>query len=114
MEHEPAAENWAQAADQVRAGQRSRVASQARIEKLVSATGLPVYITQYDIGLADDELQKQQYQDHLTMFWQNPSVKGVTILGYVAGYTWRSNTGSMKSDGTKRPAMAWLMEFLGR
>ena len=86
----------------------------ANIEKIVSATGLPVYITQYDIGLTDDELQKQQYQDHLTMFWQNPSVKGVTIWGYVVGYTWRSNTGIMKSDGSQRPALTWLMNFLGR
>ena len=86
----------------------------ANIEKIVSATGLPVYITQYDIGLADDELQKQQYQDHLTMFWENPSVRGVTIWGYVVGYTWRANTGIMNSDGTKRPAMTWLMDFLGR
>ena len=75
---------------------------------------MPVYITQYDIGLTDDELQKQQYQDHLTMFWQNPSVKGVTIWGYVVGYTWRSNTGIMKSDGSQRPALTWLMNFLGR
>jgi endo-1,4-beta-xylanase len=86
----------------------------ANIEKIVSATGLPVYITEYDIGLADDELQRQQYQDHLTMFWQNPSVKGVTIWGYVVGSTWRTNTGIMRSDGSKRPAMTWLMDFLGR
>jgi endo-1,4-beta-xylanase len=48
------------------------------------------------------------------MLWQNPSVKGVTIGGYVVGSTWRTNTGIMQSDGSKRPAMTWLMDFLVR
>ena len=84
------------------------------IDLIASETGLPVYITQYDIGLADDAQQKQFYQDDFTMFWSNPNVKGVTIWGYVVGYTWRSNTGILTKDGTMRPAMSWLMDFLGR
>ncbi|WP_437739576.1 hypothetical protein WME73_28615 [Sorangium sp. So ce302] len=30
------------------------------------------------------------------------------------GGTWLDNTGLMHPDGTMRPAMAWLMDFLGR
>ena len=86
----------------------------ANIDNIASSTGLPVYITEYDIGLADDELQRQKYEEDFTMFWGNPNVKGVTVWGYIVGLTWRSNTGIMKSDGTMRPAMSWLMEFLGR
>jgi endo-1,4-beta-xylanase len=86
----------------------------ARIDKIASLTGLPVYITEYDIGLADDEEQKLQYQDHFTMFMSNPNVKGVTIWGYIVGETWRIDTGIMTSDGTMRPAMTWLMDFLDR
>ena len=41
-------------------------------------------------------------------------VKGVTVWGYIVGATWETNTGIMKSDGTMRPAMSWLMDFLGR
>jgi endo-1,4-beta-xylanase len=84
------------------------------MDKLASETGLPVYITEFDIGLGDDELQRAQYADYFTMFWDDPNVKGVTIWGYITGATWRSNTGIMSSTGTMRPAMTWLMDFLKR
>jgi endo-1,4-beta-xylanase len=86
----------------------------ANIDLITSSTGLPVYITEYDINLADDEKQKAQYQDHFQMFMSNPNVKGVTLWGYLVGSTWQSNTGIMKTDGTMRPAMSWLMDFLER
>jgi endo-1,4-beta-xylanase len=86
----------------------------ANIDLITSSTGLPVYITEYDIDLSDDEQQRVQYADHFPMFMSNPNVKGVTIWGYIKGSTWRSNTGIMSSDGTMRPAMTWLMGFLER
>jgi endo-1,4-beta-xylanase len=86
----------------------------ASIDLIARETGLPVYITEYDIGFADDAQQKQVYEDQFTMFWNNPNVKGVTIWGYLVGATWRSNTGILNEDGTMRPAMSWLMDFLGR
>jgi endo-1,4-beta-xylanase len=87
---------------------------QANIDKIASSTSLPVYITEYDINLADDNQQLQRYQDHFSMFMSNDNVKGVTIWGYIVGRTWESNSGIMQSNGTMRPAMTWLMDFLGR
>jgi endo-1,4-beta-xylanase len=84
------------------------------LEKLINDTGLPVYITEYDIGLADDEQQRAQYADHIPMFWDNPKVKGVTVWGYRYGATFRANTNLLRSDGSARPAMTWLMDFLKR
>lgn len=84
------------------------------VDKIASGTGLPVYITEYDIAQADDAKQKSIYQDHFTMFMSNNNIKGVTIWGYLVGATWVNNTGIMQSDGTLRPAMSWLMSFLGR
>jgi endo-1,4-beta-xylanase len=84
------------------------------MDKITSETGLPVYITEFDIGLADDEQQRAQYADYFTMFWDDPNVKGMTLWGYITGATWRANTGIMSSDGTMRPAMTWLMDFLKR
>lgn len=83
------------------------------IDKL-AATGLPVYITEYDIDLADDNQQKAVMQEQMTMFWNHPNVKGITLWGYIVGATWRPNTGLQQTDGTMRPAMQWLMNFLGR
>ncbi len=87
---------------------------QMYIDKIASDTGLPVYITEYDLGIADDNQQKNVMQSQFTMFWNNKNVKGITIWGYIVGSTWRANTGLMNSNGTMRPAMTWLMDFLGR
>jgi endo-1,4-beta-xylanase len=84
------------------------------IDKIVAATGLPVYITEYDIAVSDDEEQRRLYADHITMFWNHPDVKGITLWGFISGATWLSNSGIMSADGTMRPAMTWLMDFLGR
>jgi endo-1,4-beta-xylanase len=86
----------------------------ANIDRIGSETGLPIYITQFDVGLADDEKQRAQYADYFTMFWDNPNVKAVSIWGYITGATWIGNTGIMSSTGTMRPAMSWLMDFLKR
>ena len=86
----------------------------ANIDKLSSSTGLPVYITEYDLNIADDTKQASVMKDQFTMFWQNNNVKGITYWGYIVGSTWESNTGLMQSSGTMRPAMTWLMDFLGR
>jgi len=80
----------------------------------LAATGLPVYITEYDIPIADDNQQKTIMQDQMTMFWNHPNVKGITLWGYIVGATWKANTGLQQTDGTMRPAMQWLMDFLGR
>jgi endo-1,4-beta-xylanase len=86
---------------------------QANIDHMAAETGLPVYITEYDINLADDERQKSVMQDQFTMFWENPNIKGITLWGYVYGSTWMENTGLVRADGTLRPAMSWLVDYLG-
>jgi endo-1,4-beta-xylanase len=80
----------------------------------LAATGLPVYISEYDIDLADDARQQQIMQSQFTMFWNHPAVRGITLWGYVSGATWRPNTGLMSSTGAERPALRWLREFLQR
>jgi endo-1,4-beta-xylanase len=86
---------------------------QANIDKL-AGTGLPVYITEYDINLADDNQQRTVMQSQFTMFYTHPKVRGITLWGYVSGATWLPNSGLMSSSGQMRPAMSWLMTYLGR
>jgi len=86
----------------------------ANIDKIARETGLPVYITEYDLDTADDARQEQVMQEQFTLFWTNANIKGITLWGYVVGSTWLPNTGLVQSDGTMRPAMRWLMDFLGR
>lgn len=84
------------------------------IDKITQQTGLPVYITEYDINVADDTQQMNIMRDQFTMFWNDANVHGITIWGYIVGSTWLPNTGLQQSNGTRRPAMTWLMDFLGR
>jgi endo-1,4-beta-xylanase len=87
---------------------------QMYIDKIATQTGLPIYISEYDLNIADDNKQRDVMQSQFTMFWNDANVKGITIWGYIVGSTWVTNSGLMTSSGTKRPAMTWLMDFLGR
>src|SRR5690606_26458054 len=85
---------------------------QANFEK-VAGVGVPIYISEYDIDEGDDNLQRQIMEQQFTFFYNEPRVAGITIWGYIHGATWRTNTGLIR-NGQPRPAMTWLMEFLGR
>lgn len=84
------------------------------IDKVAAETGLPVYVTELDLDIANDDQRRQVMESHFTMFWNNPNVDAVTLWGYVEGMTWVPNSGLMSSDGDMRPAMTWLTGFLGR
>ena len=92
----------------------STAAVQGYLDNIASQTGLPIYITQYDIPLADDAAQASVMQSQFTMFWNDNDIVGITLWGYIIGATWRANTGLVSTTGTTRPAMTWLMNFLGR
>ena len=83
----------------------------ANIDKL-AATGYPIFITEYDIGEPDDTRQKNIMQEQFTMFWNHPKIVGITYWGYVVGATWRSGTGLLNSNGTERPALSWLKDYV--
>jgi endo-1,4-beta-xylanase len=82
------------------------------INRIASMTGLPIYVSEYDINVSDDNRQRSIMESQFTMFWNNDNVKGITIWGYISGSTWLANTGLMSSSGQQRPAMVWLMDFL--
>jgi len=87
---------------------------QSYLTNIVKQTGLPVYITELDLGVADDMKQAELLKEFVTTFWNDPNVPGITYWGYLVGQTWRANTGLMSTTGTMRPAMTWLMDFLHR
>lgn len=79
----------------------------------LAATGLPLYISELDLDLADDAQQATRMSQIFPIFWSNPSVVGVTHWGYVQGNTWLPNTYLLLSDGvTQRPALTWLKCYL--
>ncbi len=80
----------------------------------VAALGLPIYITEYDVARTNDQEQLQIMQAQFPLFYNHPSVAGITLWGYVVGSTWVNGSGLIQSNGTPRPAMTWLMNYLGR
>lgn len=91
----------------------STAAIKANLQKL-AATGLPVYITEFDIDESDDTNQLEQYKVYFPIFWNNPAVKGITFWGYIQNDVWSTHpdTYLLYSDGRERSAMQWLREFV--
>jgi GH35 family endo-1,4-beta-xylanase len=80
----------------------------------VAALGLPIYISEYDVARTNDQEQLSIMQQQFPVFYNHPSVAGITLWGYVVGSTWVNGSGLIQSNGTPRPAMTWLMNYLGR
>jgi endo-1,4-beta-xylanase len=91
---------------------RTAATVQTNINTMASKTGLPVYITEYDIG-GDDATQLSNFQAHFPVFMNTASVKGVTVWGWINGKTWITDSG-LVNNTTPRSAMTWLMKTLGR
>lgn len=85
----------------------------SNLDKLV-ATGVPVYITEFDIDEPIDSNQVNQYKIYFPIFWQNPGVKGITFWGYHYNDVWSAhpNTYLIDSRGKDRPAMTWLKAYV--
>jgi len=79
----------------------------------LAATGLPIYITEYALK-GDDATQEAMMKEQFPLFWTNDQIKGITFYGYVPGTT--SGTGGplILTAGSPRPALSWLMSYLGR
>lgn len=82
------------------------------LNKLVGV-GLPVYVSEYDVNIASDSEQLRVMQEQFQLFWNTPQIQGITLWGYQHGSTWVPNSGLIR-NGQFRPAMTWLMDFLGR
>lgn len=81
------------------------------MKKQQDALQMPMYITELDIDIANDNKQKKQYESIFPLMWEADYCAGVTLWGYVLGATWVGNSGLYR-DGQERPAMTWLREYI--
>ena len=84
----------------------------ANLAKVIGI-GVPIYVSEYDVNLADDTQQRSVMEQQFTLFYTTPEIAGITLWGYIYGSTWVPNSGLIRS-GQPRPAMTWLMNYLGR
>ncbi|HTO95140.1 MAG TPA: endo-1,4-beta-xylanase, partial [Bacteroidota bacterium] len=85
----------------------------ANLDRL-AALGLPVYISEFDINEPTDSVQLANYQTYFPLFWEDPGVKGMTLWGYAQGAIWQQNAYIVRTDGSERPALKWLRQYLAR
>ncbi len=80
----------------------------------ITALGLPVYVSEFDIDEDKDADQLAQYKIYFPIFWTNPGVKGITLWGYIEGDVWNSHPYSflIRSDDSERPALQWLRTYI--
>mgnify|MGYP005836765193 CR=1 FL=1 len=75
--------------------------------------GLPLFISEYDVNSSNDNTQKDIYASQFPVFWTHPGVKGVTMWGYKQGSIWRDDAYLLRSNGSERPALQWMRDYLG-
>jgi len=84
----------------------------------LAATGLPIYISEFDLGNLnnsgnpDDAQQLQLYKKIFPILWKHPGVKGITLWGYLQDQMWQATCFVVNSDGTSRPALQWLIQYI--
>lgn len=77
-------------------------------------TGLPLMVTEMDIDGPTDQEQLEDYQRVFPLFWERPSILGITLWGWRTGM-WRTDQMAylMETDGvTERPALAWMRSYV--
>ena len=78
----------------------------------LATLGLPIYISEFDLDIQDDNQQLAKYHELFPVMWQHPAVKGITLWGYIQGKTWVANSYLVHTDGTYRPALKWLADYI--
>lgn len=78
----------------------------------LAATGLPIYITEFDINVQDDNTQLQRYQTIFPVLYEHPGVYGITLWGYIQYEIWQQNAYLLTERLAERPAMQWLRTYL--
>ena len=84
------------------------------MDNLQNSLKMPMYSTEYDIGTDNDNLQLQRYKEQIPYMWESDYCAGITLWGYIRHHTWTTdgNSGIIEEDGTDRPAMTWLREYM--
>ncbi|MEV1174278.1 endo-1,4-beta-xylanase [Nonomuraea sp. NPDC049784] len=77
--------------------------------------GLPVAITEFDVGTTDEQLQADYTRDFLTTMFSMPQVTGVSTFGFWEGDTWDPKRALFRTDYTPKPnALAWRDLIYGK
>ena len=77
----------------------------------MAEAGLPLYITEYEVALSNDQQQRNVWAEQFPVMWEHPAVQGVTLWGYREGKMWRGQGYLLRSNGSERPSLQWLKSY---
>ena len=75
---------------------------------------VPLYIDEFDIDEADDQVQREDFEQNFPMIWRHPAIRGVVFWGDHKGATLRANDHLVDTSGGERPALRWLRGYLAQ
>ncbi len=78
----------------------------------LATTGLPIYVSEFDINEQSDATQLKEYQSIFPLLYEYPDVRGITLWGYTEYETWKPYTYLVTDRLAERPALQWLRTYL--
>ena len=73
------------------------------LDRLYSATGLPIKITEFDIESDNEEFQSAYTHDFYTAMFAHPAVDAIIIWGFWEGAIWKPSAAMWRKDWTIKP-----------
>ena len=74
--------------------------------------GKPIWITEYDVDIPDEELAASFTRDFYTTMFSHPSVGGIVMWGFWDTAHWKHNAPIYRADWSEKPAGAALRQLL--
>lgn len=74
--------------------------------------GAELYISEYDLDIADEELAAQYTRDFMTLLFSHPSVNGLNLWNMWDSVHWLDNALLFREDWTLKPAGAAYIDLI--
>ncbi|MEO8369798.1 MAG: endo-1,4-beta-xylanase [Candidatus Solibacter sp.] len=89
----------------------SNLTPPSRVYELIdqfAAFGKELQVTEFDISVADEQVQADYTRDFLTLCFSHPAMKGFMIWGFWEGAHWRPAAAMLRRDWSSKPtAVIW-------
>ena len=73
-----------------------------RLDRL-SALGMPIQITEFDVDITDEKQQADYMRDFMTAVFSHPAVNGIIMWGFWEGRHWRPDSALFRLDWSAKP-----------
>jgi GH35 family endo-1,4-beta-xylanase len=74
--------------------------------------GVPIWATEYDVQIDDEEVSGKFTRDFYTALFSHPSVEGIVMWGFWDGLHWKHNAPMYRQDWSLKPSGEAIRELL--